>query len=135
MLNILKSRKTRFLICGIIAVVINILVIFVFVEFLNFNTSALKNIANILSSEIGTLVSFFMYRFWVWESKGSIHWKELLKQLIIYHLTLGTGIAIRVFILFPILNWFGVHYILNLTIGILIFTVINYFLNEMNFKS
>jgi dolichol-phosphate mannosyltransferase len=134
MLVFLKSKKVRFLICGIIAVAINIAILFIFIEIFKFNTPILKNVANILSTELGILISFFMYRFWVWEIKDSIYQGKLLKQLTVYHLTLGTGILIRTFMLFPFLDWLGVHYILNLTIGILIFTIINYFLNDINFK-
>jgi dolichol-phosphate mannosyltransferase len=133
--NLLNSSKIRFLIGGIIAVAINLVVIVIFVEIFGFKSPFLKNIANIISMEIGTITSFCIYRFWVWEPTNQIQGKQVFNQLLIYHLTLGTGIVIRSLIIFPTLNWLKVNYVLNVAIGILIFTILNYFINQKIFKA
>ena len=132
--SLLNSAKIRFLIGGITAVAINLVVMVILVEILGFKTPFLKNFANIISMEIGTICSFCIYRFWVWEPINQIQGKQIFNQLFIYHLTLGTGIGIRSLIIFPILNWLKVNYVLNVAIGILIFTILNYFINQKNFK-
>jgi putative flippase GtrA len=134
-ISLLNSQKIRFLIAGIIAVSINVISLIIFVEVFGFRSPFLKSIANIFAMEIGTIFSFLIYRFWVWEPANKINSKQIINQFLIFHLTLGFGIAIRSFIIFPALEWLKVNYVLNVVIGILIFTILNYFINGKVFKS
>lgn len=128
--KIITNRITRFLIGGGIAAANNLFLMFLLVDCLGFNTSFLRNLANGISIELSLLLSFFIYRLWVWPG-GDWNLKGvLLRQLPLYHLSAGSAIIIRIFLLFPILDWIGIKYSINTLIGIIIGATVNYILSD-----
>ena len=110
MLRILRggSRLTRifkFLIGGGVAAVFNLILIFLLIDGLGFNTPLLRNIANIVSIELSLVLSFFIYRIWVWSGGVWSVREVLLRQLPLYHLSAGVAVISRIFLIFPILDW------------------------------
>ncbi len=81
----LNQKVVKFLLGGGVATAINLLLMFSFIELLGFNTSFLRNLANLISIELSLLASFFIYRIWVWRG-GSWSWRNVvLKQIPLYH--------------------------------------------------
>lgn len=128
--KIIPNRITRFLIGGGIAAAVNLFLMFLFVDHLGFNTSVLRNFANAISIELSLIISFFIYRLWVWPG-GNWNLKGILiRQLPLYHLSAGSTIIIRIFLLFPILDWIGIKYTINTLFGIIIGATVNYVLSD-----
>jgi len=127
---ILKKRQVRFLFGGGIAAAFNLLLMYLFVDYLGWDTVSLRNAANVISIELSLLLSFFIYRAWVW-SGGSWNLRAvLLRQLPLYHLSAGAAVILRVFALFPLLDWLGVGYGVNTLVGVLVSATINYVLSD-----
>ena len=130
------QRIVRFLIGGAIAAAFNLGLIFLLIEKLGFNTPVLRNLANVISIELSLIFSFFIYRFFVWTG-GVWDAKEVLfKQLPLYHLSAGVAIIIRIFAIFPLLDWLRVNYAVNTLIGVLTSATLNYLISDrLVFKS
>ncbi len=121
-----KNKIFRFLIAGGIAFVINLILIHWLIDGLGFDTSFLRNIANIISIEISLIASFFIYRLWVWQG-GDWRIKDVvLIQLPLYHLSAGLAVLLRILLIFPLLDSWGVSPGVNTLIGVLIGATINY---------
>jgi dolichol-phosphate mannosyltransferase len=128
--NILSGKVVKFLLGGGVATAINLLLIFILIEKLGFNTSFLRNVANLISIELSLLASFFIYRIWVWRG-GSWNWRDvLLKQIPLYHISAGSSIIIRVFFVFPFLDWLGVNFGVNTVLGALISASLNFIISD-----
>ncbi len=100
------------------------------IEWLGFETSLLRNVANIIAIELSLILSFFIYRLWVWT--GGV-WRissVLFKQLPLYHLSAGTAVLLRVLVVFPLLDRLGVDYGINTIIGVLLSAIINYLISD-----
>ncbi|MEG5042698.1 MULTISPECIES: GtrA family protein [unclassified Microcoleus] len=125
-----KQQIFRYLICGIITAVFNIVLIYIIIETWKLNTQILRNLANIIAIEISLLFSFFVYRTWVWVNPNS-SWQEILwHQLPRYHISCGLVVATRTFLIFPILEGLKVNYQINTLIGIILGAAINYVISE-----
>lgn len=130
MLRLFKQKVFKFLLGGGVAAAFNLLLIYVLIEWLGFDTSFLRNVANIIAIELSLVLSFFIYRIWVWTG-GVWNVKSVLfKQLPLYHLSAGTAVLLRVLIVFPILDKLGVNYSINTIIGVLLSAVINYIISD-----
>lgn len=128
--NILSGKVVKFLLGGGVATAINLLLIFLLIEKFGFDTQFLRNLANIISIELSLIASFFIYRIWVWRG-GSWRWRDvLLKQLPLYHVSAGTAIVVRVFFVFPLLDWWGVSYGVNTIFGALISASLNFIISD-----
>lgn len=128
--KIFNSKILKFLLGGGLATALNLLLIFLLIEKLNFHTPLLRNIANVLSIEISLIFSFFIYRSWVWTG-GIWSLKEvLLRQLPLYHVSAGVAVLTRSLFIFPILDWLGVNYAVNTVIGALLSASINYLISD-----
>lgn len=128
--KIFSPKVFKFIIGGGIAALFNLFLIFVMIEWLNWNQPFMRNLANIISIELSLLLSFFIYRLWVWTG-GSWKIKEiLLKQIPLYHLSAGSSIVLRVFLLFPILDWLKIDYKVNTLVGVLLSAVLNYLISD-----
>src|SRR4030065_669717 len=114
MVNMLfNNRILRFLLGGGIAALFNLLLMFIFVDLCKFDTHFLRNAANVVSIELSLLLSFFIYRIWVWPG-GNWSIRELFwRQIPLYHISAGSAILTRIFLVFPILDWFGINYGIN----------------------
>lgn len=64
--RLLQKQACRYLICGLVTAIFNILLISSMIEILRLNTPPLRNLANLSSTEISLLFSFFVYKIWVW---------------------------------------------------------------------
>ena len=101
-----------------------------FIDVIGWDTTVLRNAANIISIELSLLFSFVIYRIWVWRG-GTWGWREvLLRQLPLYHLSAGGSVVLRVFAIFPLLNWLGVNYGVNTLVGVLVSAVFNYIVSD-----
>lgn len=131
MLNkLFQNRIWRFLICGGISAVFNIVLLAIIIETWQIKNPINRNIANIVSIEISLIFSFFLYRIWVWSMDTWNFRKILWREIPIYQLSCGSVVAIRGFILFPLLDWLGINYSINTLIGIIIGSVLNFVMNE-----
>ncbi|MBD2251219.1 glycosyltransferase [Nostoc parmelioides] len=124
------AKILKFLLGGGLAAGLNLVLIFLLIEKLNFDTAFLRNIANVLSIEISLIFSFFIYRTWVWTG-GIWNLREVvLRQLPLYHVSAGLAVITRVFLIFPILDWLRVNYAVNTLIGALLSASINYLISD-----
>lgn len=124
-----KSRQKifRFLICGLVTAAFNLAIISLIIESLALNTPFLRNLANVVAIEISLIFTFFVYKIWVWSS-SSWHLNQVFfREIPLFHLSSMFVITQRSLILFPIIDWLGLHYLLNTLIGIALGSVINYF--------
>jgi putative flippase GtrA len=133
------NRIVRFLICGVITAVFNVVLLAILIESFKLNQANqafFRNLANVISIEISLIFSFFVYRIWVWSSSSWTPKEIFRSELPLFHLSCGIVIAIRSFILFPLLDWIGVNYAINSLIGIAIGSAINYVIsNKWVFKA
>jgi dolichol-phosphate mannosyltransferase len=128
--RLLQKQAFRYLVCGLITAIFNVLLISSMIEILRLNTPVLRNLANLSSTEISLLFSFFVYKIWVWPG-GTWELKNLLfYQIPLYHVSAGISVAARIFILFPILDWVGVNPSINTLVGILVGAVLNYKISD-----
>ncbi|MBS3030515.1 MAG: GtrA family protein [Dolichospermum sp. DET50] len=135
-LNPFFQKVFKFLIGGGITTCFNLLLIFLLVDWWGWNTPLLHNIANAISIELSVLLSFFIYRIWVW-TDGEWNIKEVLfKQLPLFHLAAGSAVVVRIFFLFPLLDYLSIDFILNTLAGGLFGAGINYIMSDrLVFKS
>ncbi|MDB9508140.1 glycosyltransferase [Microcystis aeruginosa CS-338/01] len=124
--KIYNNKIFRFLIAGGVAFLINLSLIYWFIYDLGFTTPWLKNVANVISIEISLIASFFIYRIWVWTGGDWTIRDVILIQLPLYHLSAGLAVLLRVFLIFPFLNWLGISPGVNTMIGVLVGASINY---------
>lgn len=128
--KLVRSKIFKFLIGGGVAAAFNLVLMFCLIEWLRFNTPFLRNIANVVSIEISLIFSFFVYRIWVWTG-GTWTVREVLwRQLPLYHLSAGTAVIARIFLLFPLLDWLGVNYAINTLVGVLVSATLNYLISD-----
>ena len=128
--NFLSKKVVKFLLGGGVATAINLLLIFLLIDKLGFDTPFLRNVANIISIELSLIASFFIYRIWVWRGGGWNWFNVLFKQLPLYHVSAGTAIVVRVLIVFPLLDWLGVSYGVNTIFGALISASLNFIISD-----
>lgn len=128
--RLLRQRIFRFLIAGGVALAFNVLLISIMIELLRFNTPFLRNVANIVSIEISLLFSFFVYRIWVWPGGKWTVREVLQRQIPLYHLSAGAAVGTRIFIVFPMLDWLGIHYTINTLVGVLLGASLNYVISD-----
>ena len=128
--NLLSPKVIKFLAGGVVAAVINLVLMAYFVNHWGFDTPLLRNIANILSIEAGLIASFFIYRTWVWKGTGFSLRKILFYQFPLYHLAGGSALLTRTLIVFPLLDWLSINYLINTFVGMLVGTLINYFISD-----
>ncbi len=99
---------------------------YVLVDLCSWNSVALRNLANVVSIELSLLYSFVVYRLFVWNDPGSTFRQTLSQQLFRYHGSAGATLIVRSFLLFPILDYFGVNHLINTVFGALGSCLLNY---------
>lgn len=125
-----KRKVVRFLICGFFTALFNILLLAALIESFGIKTPILRNVANVFSIEVSLLLSFFIYRAWVWSADRSTFKEMLFRQIPLYHLSVSASIMLRSFLVFPLLDWLGVHYTINTLFGIVLGSAINYIISD-----
>ena len=88
-------------------------------------TAYALNIANIISIEGALLVGFLLHSSLTWRAEFTSN-KSIIKSLFEFHLITGMSILTRIGS-FYLLNFIGIHYIVNLLFGISIAIIMNYF--------
>ena len=128
--NPFEKKIFRYLICGFVTAAFNILFISALIELFRIDTPFLRNIANVFSMEVSLLFSFWIYRTWVWSTSNSTIQEMIWRQLPLFHLSVSVSISSRIFLVFPILDWLGVHYAINTLVGILLGAIVNYKISD-----
>ena len=128
--KLFRQRGFKFIVGGGVAAALNLLLIFSMIELLGFDTPVLRNVANAVSIEISLLVSFFIYRIWVWPGGIWTAREVLWRQLPLYHISAGVAVAARIFIVFPTLDWLQVNYVINTLVGVLLSATLNYLISD-----
>lgn len=123
-------RIIRFLFFGGTAALLNVAFMYGFVDLLEWNSIVLRNLANVISVELSLLYSYFVYRLFVWNDLGTPFRESLRRQLFRYHGSAGVAIVTRWFLLFPVLDLFGLNHLINTVIGALVSSVLNYVLSS-----
>jgi dolichol-phosphate mannosyltransferase len=125
-----ESRVFKFLMGGGVAAAFNVLLIYLLIDKLGFHTPLLRNLANIVSIELSLLLSFFIYRIWVWPGGVWTFEEVLYRQIPLYHVSAGTAVLVRVLLLFPVLDWLKVDPRINTLIGVLLSACLNYVISD-----
>lgn len=126
----LSSKIVKFLIGGGVTTLFNLILIFLLIDCWGWNTLLLHNVANTVSIELSVLLSFFIYRLWVWtEGEWTIK-NVLFKQIPLFHVAAGTVIAARIIFLFPLLDYFHVEPKINTLAGGLLGAALNYVMSD-----
>lgn len=128
--KLLSSKIVKFLVGGGVAAALNLALIYGLIEWVNFDTPFLRNVANAISIEISLLFSFFIYRIWVWPGGAWTLPEVLFRQLPLYHVAAGTAVIARIFLIFPLLDWLGINYAINTLAGVLISASLNYLISD-----
>ncbi len=118
-----------FLVGGGSAAIVNLALAYVGVDLLGFSSDLQQNCVNLVAMEISLVYSFFIYRAFVWRIKIWNAGQIFYRQLPLYHLSAGTGFLVRT-LLFPLLQLLGVHYLLNIALGIMVGAAANYILTD-----
>ena len=131
-----SEKIVKFLIGGGITTCFNLVLIFLLVDLWGWNTTLLHNLANAISIELSVLLSFFIYRLWVW-TDGEWEIKQILfKQIPLFHLAAGSVVVARIFFLFPLLDFFSIDPKINTLFGGLFGASLNYLTSDrLVFKS
>jgi len=128
--KLLEPRSLRFLFVGILGAIANILLVTALVNVLRWDTVILRSLANIVATEICLVISFFVYRQFVWQVER-YDWQIIMQnELPAYHVSIASVIAVRSLFLFPLMDWIGIDPALNITIGIGLGAILTYTLNE-----
>lgn len=121
----MKWTIGKFLLVSGSAVVLNLLLLFLMVRYLGFNTPLGENIANAISMEPSIVYNFFMSRALTWSDRYKERGRRLFLQIIQFHIAIGLTVLLRL-LLFALLQWLGIFYILNAAIGIAIAAAFNF---------
>jgi dolichol-phosphate mannosyltransferase len=121
------ERILLFVVGGGSAAIVNLVLAYIGIDLLGFSSDLQQNYVNLVAMEISLVYSFLVYRIFVWRIKTWDTAQIFLRQLPLYHLSAGTGVLVRV-LLFPLLQLLGVHYLINVALGVLIGAAVNYVL-------
>jgi len=128
-INIRKYTIIKFILFSGSAVILNLLLLYIMVTYLGFNDKLGENIANAISMEISIIYNFFVSRIFTWKDRKREKGINLFIQICKFHVTIGLTLLFRL-ILFPILQYFGVFYIINSAIGIIISAIFNFIIYD-----
>lgn len=120
-----KLTILKFLFMSGSAVILNLLLLFLLVRYLGFSTLLLENVANVISMELSIIYNFFISRAITWSDRYKEKGSRLFIQIVKFHLAIGISVLFRI-VLFPILQLFGIFYILNAAIGIALSAIFNF---------
>jgi dolichol-phosphate mannosyltransferase len=129
--KIIANKQVRYVFYGGITALVNLAVIWIFLEVFDLDTPLERNLANLAAIEISVLVSFFVYRLGVWVDLPWSLGHVLCRQIPLYHLSMAATVLLRSLLLFPLFDWIGLQPLLNTLIGILVGATIGYFLNDI----
>jgi dolichol-phosphate mannosyltransferase len=122
-------RVSLFLLGGGSAAVLNLALVYTGVDVLGFDSGLQQNYVNVVTMEVSLVYSFLVYKAFVWRDDTPYASRAFLQQLSLYHLSAGSSVLARI-LLFPLLQVAGVHYLLNVAVGIVAGAAINYVLSD-----
>ncbi|MDD4877105.1 MAG: GtrA family protein [Dehalococcoidales bacterium] len=115
----------KFLVVGGSAALLTLLILYVLVDHLGFNTKLGENVANLIGMELGIIYNYFMMRAITWQDIPKEAGKNLFIQILKFHAALIMTTLLRL-ILFALLQFLNVYYIINAAIGILLVAALNF---------
>lgn len=124
-----RETLRRFFIVGFSAALVNLGLMAVLVEWLGFRSYLLKNTANLLAIEASIFYSFIFNRAWTWDRSPRRAGRALFLQFLSFNLTALVAVLFRV-VLFALLERVGLHYLVNVAVGIALAAGLNYFFCE-----
>tara|TARA_Y100000591_G_C21366041_1_gene466460 strand:- start:141 stop:548 length:408 start_codon:yes stop_codon:yes gene_type:complete len=130
MKSFIKENQQKILSFGVIGIsltILNLFLIYFFIEILNFNTYLLENVANAIVIEIGVILSFLLNRHFTWSAKKNVD--TFFNLIIKFHYAVGFTAILRVFI-FAFLQFLGIKYLINTILCIILSASINFFLYD-----
>lgn len=128
--KIFSEKIIKFFIGGGLTTCFNLALIFLLIDLWGWNTTLLHNLANALSIELSVLLSFFIYRFWVWNEEEWEVKQILFRQIPLFHLAAGSVIMARVLVIFPLLDLCNINPEINTLFGGLFGAILNYFSSD-----
>ena len=120
-----KLTAGKFIVVSGSAVALNLLLLFLLVQYLGFHTAIGENAANAISMEASIVYNFFMSRAITWRDRRRETGARLAVQVLKFHFTIGITIVLRL-ALYPLLQYYGVHSVLNAAVGIGLAAVVNF---------
>ena len=123
------ERLKRFLLVGASAFIVNAALLVFFVETLGFASSLLKNVANVLAMELSIFYNFLISRMWTWGDAPRLQEGRLAAQLAAFNGAALAGVALRI-VSFAALESRQIHYLLNLTIGVVLAAALDFVLYD-----
>ncbi len=119
----IKSKKFLYLINGSIIFGINLILAFLIfqIPFSN-NPQIQNNTANILTTELMVIISFFIHDNFTWKNNTG----SFLYKIFRYHTIMAGSLILR-FIAFYIFDTLGFHFLVSTILSIAIIIVFNYF--------
>lgn len=124
--NFFTFRLLKFGIVGASGIVVNMSILYLFVEYLKFPYF----IASLIAIELSILSNFTINLVWTWKDRANkvSFWTKLLR----YHIGVGaTAFVGNYLILIGLTEWFGIYYLLSNLIGIAVGTAINFIVNDL----
>ena len=124
--QVARHRFTRFLMLGGSEAIVNLLLMYILVDVCNWETPIGRNLANAIALEVSLIYSFFVYRTFVWGDQANEFQARAFNQLLRYHGAAGVVNLVRFLVVFPSLDWIGVHHLANTLFGKAIGCIVNY---------
>ena len=125
-MELFKIKQIRFLITGSIGALVNLFLIYLFVNKLKMSSFLMKNYANMISLELSIIFSFAINRNWTWNHRIKDSKYSLLRQVIYFHIAVSFSVILRI-ILFPLCQLIEINYLINTGVGISLGAILNYF--------
>jgi dolichol-phosphate mannosyltransferase len=133
-ISLRRSIIGKFVIVSGSAVGLNLLFLYLLVNYAGLNSPLGQNIANFISMELSIIYNYFLSRSITWRERQRETGRNLFYQILKFHATIGITVLLRLG-LFRLLQIYDIHYILNAAIGIALSSVINFIIyDSMVFK-
>jgi dolichol-phosphate mannosyltransferase len=120
-----KTTIGKFILVSGSAVILNLLLLYILVHYLGFDSQLRQNYANALAMEISIIYNFFLSWSVTWRDRQREKGIKLFFQICKFHITIGITILFRLG-LFALLQLTGINYIINAAIGIGLSAVFNF---------
>lgn len=125
----ITNKLKKFIVVGLSAALVNIFLMMFFVELCHFNTSFLKNIANVLAIFLSVIYNFIFSRVWTWNDIPRKNGMALVAQFISFNVVNLIAMVLRI-VLFAVIEKFGFNYLLNVIVGIVVAAAMSFFLYD-----
>lgn len=127
--QVVRHRFIRFLMLGCSAASMTLLLMYVLSDVCKWETPIGRNLANAIALGVSSIYSFVVYPTFVWGDQAGEFQASAFNQLLRYHGAAGVVNLARFLVVFPPLDWIGVHHVVNTLFGIAIGCIVNYFIS------